>query len=148
MRCCRREFTTAGVAAGVAAGFNAPIGGLLFAMEDLSSFWTKTLSWQTFFCCVVAAIVAKVLNTAFAAFEYQKQFGTFTVQVFSILPSVRNSTRKAALICPRSRATCLSVPVVVNAQHCDPYLLFTAQRSYSTSSEVITAGMGRVTVIA
>jgi len=77
----RREFTTSGVAAGVSAGFNAPIGGLLFAMEDLSSFWTKTLSWQTFFCCVVAAIVAQVFNTAFIEFAFQKAFGDFNVQV-------------------------------------------------------------------
>ena len=41
----RRTFTTAGVAAGVAAGFNAPIGGLMFAMEDLSTFWSKKLCW-------------------------------------------------------------------------------------------------------
>jgi len=77
----RREFTTAGVAAGVSAGFNAPIGGLLFAMEDLSSFWTKTLSWETFFCCVIAAIVAQVFNTAFDGFNFQGQFGAFNVQV-------------------------------------------------------------------
>jgi len=77
----RREFTTAGVAAGVSAGFNAPIGGLLFAMEDLSSFWTKTLSWQTFFCCVIAAIVAQVFNTAFDQFDFRGEFGAFNVQV-------------------------------------------------------------------
>jgi len=77
----RREFTTAGVAAGVSAGFNAPIGGLLFAMEDLSSFWTKTLSWQTFFCCVIATITAQIFNIAFYGFNYEGQFGAFSVQV-------------------------------------------------------------------
>ena len=30
----RREFTTAGVAAGVSAGFNAPIGGCLLYTSD------------------------------------------------------------------------------------------------------------------
>lgn len=74
----RREFTTAGVAGGVSAGFNAPIGGLLFAMEDLSSFWTKGSSWQTFFCCVIATIVAELFNTAFSGFMYKTQFGTLT----------------------------------------------------------------------
>ena len=81
----RREFTTAGVAAGVSAGFNAPIGGLLFAMEDLSSFWTKTLSWQTFFCCVIAAIVAQVFDTAFFGFNFRGEFGAFNVQVRTFL---------------------------------------------------------------
>ena len=78
---CRREFTTAGVAAGVSAGFHAPIGGLLFAMEDLSSFWTKTLSWQTFFCCVIAGVASQVFNIAFEGFNFQGVFGAFNVQV-------------------------------------------------------------------
>ena len=78
---CRREFTTAGVAAGVSAGFHAPIGGLLFAMEDLSSFWTKTLSWQTFFCCVIAGVASQVFNIAFEGFNYRGPFGAFSVQV-------------------------------------------------------------------
>jgi len=77
----RRAFTTDGVAAGVAAGFNAPIGGMLFAMEDLSSFWSKGLSWQTFFCAVIATAVAQVFNTAFIAFKYQGNFGSFNLEM-------------------------------------------------------------------
>ena len=60
----RRNFTTAGVAAGVAAAFNAPIGGILFAIEDISSFWSKKLSWQTFFCCVISTTTAALLKNA------------------------------------------------------------------------------------
>ena len=71
----RRSFTTAGIAAGVAAGFNAPIGGLLYAMEDLSSFWSRRLCWQTFFCSGVAAATANVFNTAFHGFIFQGTFG-------------------------------------------------------------------------
>ncbi|ELT90364.1 hypothetical protein CAPTEDRAFT_205673 [Capitella teleta] len=77
----RREFTTAGVAAGVAAGFNAPVGGLLFAMEDLSSFWGKRLSWQTFFTAIVATATAQLFNTALIGFEYQSRFGLFSLSV-------------------------------------------------------------------
>ena len=70
------------MAAGVAAAFNAPIGGLLFAMEDLTSFWNKQLSWQTFFCCGIAAMVANVINTSFSAFEYRGDpFGLFSLSV-------------------------------------------------------------------
>lgn len=42
----KRDFVTAGVAAGVAAAFDAPIGGLLFSFEDVSSFWQANLGWQ------------------------------------------------------------------------------------------------------
>lgn len=45
----RRNFISAGSAAGVASAFGAPVGGLLFAMEEVSSFWSMKLSWQVFF---------------------------------------------------------------------------------------------------
>ena len=69
------------MAGGVAAAFNAPIGGLLFAMEDLSTFWSRRLSWQTFFCAGVAAASAKMMNSAFSGFEYQGMFGLFSQNV-------------------------------------------------------------------
>lgn len=31
-----REFVSAGVSAGISAAFNAPIGGILFSMEEVS----------------------------------------------------------------------------------------------------------------
>ena len=54
----RRNFLTAGAGAGVSAAFGAPVGGLLFAMEEVSSFWSDKLGWQTFFCCMVSAFTA------------------------------------------------------------------------------------------
>ncbi len=42
----RRNFISAGAAAGIASAFGAPVGGLLFAMEEVSSFWKNRLSWQ------------------------------------------------------------------------------------------------------
>ena len=79
--CVRREFTTVGVAAGVAAGFNAPLGGLLFAMEDLSSFWGKRIAWQTFFSATVATAIAQLFNAAFNGFQYQGHFGLYFASV-------------------------------------------------------------------
>ena len=31
---------------GIASAFGAPVGGLLFAMEEVSSFWNMKMSWQ------------------------------------------------------------------------------------------------------
>ncbi len=48
-----QDFVSGGVAAGVSAAFNAPVGGLLFAMEEVSSFWRAKLTWLIFCACMV-----------------------------------------------------------------------------------------------
>ncbi|KAH3778781.1 H(+)/Cl(-) exchange transporter 6-like isoform X2 [Dreissena polymorpha] len=73
----RRNFISAGAAAGVASAFGAPVGGLLFSMEEVSSFWTVTLSWQIFFCCIIASFTTDLFNSAFRDFRYTGSFGQF-----------------------------------------------------------------------
>ncbi|RUS70485.1 hypothetical protein EGW08_021753 [Elysia chlorotica] len=73
----RRNFISAGVAAGVAAAFGAPVGGLLFCMEEVSSFWSNTLSWQIFFCCIIATSTSDLFNSSFQEFKSIGSFGAF-----------------------------------------------------------------------
>jgi len=50
---------------GVAAAFGAPIGGILFSLEEASTFWSKTLTWQAFLGTMIAAVVAKLIKNGF-----------------------------------------------------------------------------------
>lgn len=58
----RRELLSAASAAGVAVAFGAPIGGVLFSLEEVSYFFPSKTMWRSFFCAMVAAITLKILN--------------------------------------------------------------------------------------
>ncbi|KAK9831020.1 hypothetical protein WJX74_000332 [Apatococcus lobatus] len=58
----RREFIGAGAAAGLAAAFGAPIGGVLFALEEMCTHWTRKTGWRCFICTAVAVFTLAQLR--------------------------------------------------------------------------------------
>ncbi|KAJ1273125.1 hypothetical protein BS78_06G256800 [Paspalum vaginatum] len=57
----RRDLVTCGSAAGIAAAFRAPVGGVLFALETVSSWWRSALLWRAFFTTAIVAVVLRAL---------------------------------------------------------------------------------------
>ncbi|PNW78323.1 hypothetical protein CHLRE_09g402051v5 [Chlamydomonas reinhardtii] len=77
----KRDFVTAGVSVGVAAAFNAPIGGLLFAFEEVASFWQQRLGWQVFYACMCSVLTLNLSRSAGKALLGQGSFGWFDKEV-------------------------------------------------------------------
>lgn len=70
----RREVISAAAAAGVAVAFGAPLGGVLFGLEEVSYFFPAKTLFRTFFCCIVAALSLKFLNP----------YGTHKIVLFQV----------------------------------------------------------------
>lgn len=58
----KREILSASSAAGVSVAFGAPIGGVLFSLEEVSYYFPLKTLWRSFFCALVAASILRSIN--------------------------------------------------------------------------------------
>jgi chloride channel 3/4/5 len=58
----KREILSAAASAGVAVAFGAPIGGVLFSLEEVSYYFPLKTMWRSFFCAMFAAFIVKTVN--------------------------------------------------------------------------------------
>ncbi|KAF4335130.1 CLC chloride channel [Fusarium beomiforme] len=57
-----REILSVACSAGLSVAFGAPIGGVLFSYEEISTYFPRRVLWRSCLCSVVAAAVLKELN--------------------------------------------------------------------------------------
>ena len=57
-----REMLSAACASGLSVAFGAPIGGVLFSYEEISTYFPRKVLWRAFLCSMCAAVVLKALN--------------------------------------------------------------------------------------
>lgn len=57
-----REMLSVACSSGLSVAFGAPIGGVLFSYEEISTYFPRKVLWRAFLCSLVAAVVLKALN--------------------------------------------------------------------------------------
>lgn len=87
----KREVLSAAAAAGVSVAFGAPLGGVLFSLEEVSYYFPHKTLWRSFFCAMVASVVLQSLNpystgqSALFYIEYDYAWHFFELIPFLIL---------------------------------------------------------------
>ncbi|OMJ17510.1 H(+)/Cl(-) exchange transporter 3 [Smittium culicis] len=70
----KRQVISASAAAGVSVAFGAPIGGVLFSLEEVSYYFSNSTLLYSFLCALVAAVVLRAFDP----------FGTGKIVMFKV----------------------------------------------------------------
>lgn len=66
---------------GIAAAFKAPIGGILFTLEEGASYWSTALTFRAFFCALITVLSFTIIFNGFTITSTSNsgefQFGSF-----------------------------------------------------------------------
>lgn len=87
----RRELIAAGAGGGLAVAFGAPIGGVVFAIEEISSFFSFKSMMQALMCGVAAVLVVKNFDTMHTgrivqfSIDYRHRWHWFELPAFALL---------------------------------------------------------------
>ncbi|KAK6912987.1 CBS domain [Dillenia turbinata] len=79
----RRDIITCGASSGVCAAFRAPVGGVLFSLEEMATWWRSALLWRTFFSTAVVVVVLRAF-IEFCSAGNCGLFGTGGLAMFDV----------------------------------------------------------------
>lgn len=82
----KRDFVVGGASAGVAAAFGAPLGGVLFSIEEAASFWNPLLIWRTMIASIISSFTLNVVLSAYHGLKTFSFPGLFNFGQFEPLP--------------------------------------------------------------
>jgi chloride channel 3/4/5 len=58
----KNEMVSAAAAAGVSVAFGAPVGGVLFSLEEASTYFPHKTMWRAFFAAIIASLTLKYMD--------------------------------------------------------------------------------------
>ncbi|EDW85571.2 uncharacterized protein Dwil_GK23152 [Drosophila willistoni] len=78
----KRDFVLGGGAAGVTAAFGAPIGGMLFSLEEAASFWNQNLIWRTLVASIISSFTLNIVLSTYHGLDGFTFTGLFNLGKF------------------------------------------------------------------